>query len=54
MQIFHERRQALIEHRHVLTATCEVAAVPVPAGEGQRHTARAGFHQTAGQQEIIE
>ena len=53
MQVGDKRRDGPVEHRHVLPSTREVAAVPVPAAEVERHDASARFDQSTGDQEVF-
>ena len=53
VQVFHQGRDTLVQHGHVLSPAFEVAAVPIPAAEGQRDTTCACLDQPPCHQEVF-
>ena len=54
VKVIDQGGDALVEQWHVFAASFEVAVVPVPAAEGEGDATGAGFHQTAGDEEVFE
>ena len=48
VQVFDERRHAVIEQRHFLPHAFEIRRVPVPGSKRQCHATRPGFDQPTG------
>lgn len=53
MQVFHQRRDSLVEFRQLAGESLEVRSMPVPTAKRQRDAADSHFHQTAGHQELV-
>ena len=54
VEIVDQGGDSLIEQGHVFAAAFEVAVVPVPTAEGEGDATGAGFHQSAGDEEVFE
>ena len=53
MQVANQRGRGAVEQRTVLAERLEVLAVMVPAAEVERHDARTGLDQPAGDEEVL-
>ena len=47
VQILDECSETLVEHGEVLSGAIEIAPVPIPSAEGERHAAHTNFNQAA-------
>ena len=54
VQIPDERRDALVEHRHVASGVAKVVPVPIPKTERHSNHPHAGLDQAAGDEELLE